>query len=309
MAVFRSAEAFERNFGLVSRDEQKRLAGALVSIAGCGGVGGLHAHALARIGIGRFRLTDPDTFSVPNINRQIGATVHTVGENKAVITRQMIQSINPEASVEIAAAAIGASTAEDFVKGADLVIDGIDFFAIGARRELFAAAWRAGIPALTAAPLGFSSTLHIFAPGGMSFDDYFDLHSNQEPLDQLVNFLAGLAPKALHAPYMDLSSVDTATGRGPSSIIGTQLAASLVAAEAVRILLSRGPSRLAPHYLQIDAYRQCVRKGYLRQGNRSWSQQVNRKLLKERLCRLGWDRALRPSEPQEVVQKEGPNPA
>ena len=80
----------------------------------------------------------------------------------------------------------------------------------------------------------------------MSFDDYFDLHSDQEPLDQLVNFLAGLAPKALHAPYMDLSSVDTASGRGPSSIIATQLAGSLAAAEAVRILLGRGPSRLAP---------------------------------------------------------------
>src|ERR1051325_9326798 len=297
MAVFRSAEAFERNFGLISREEQKRLAGALVSIAGCGGVGGLHAHTLARVGVGRFRLTDPDTFSLPNINRQIGATVHTLGENKALITRQMIQSINPEASVDIAGSEINAGNAEDFVNGADLVVDGIDFFAIAARRQLFAAAWEAGIPALTAAPLGLSTTLHIFAPGGMSFDEYFDLHSDQEPLDQLVNFLAGLATKALHAPYMDLSSVDTATGRGPSSIIATQMAASLVAAEAVRILLSRGPSRLAPYYLQIDAYRQCVRKGYLRQGNRSWSQQVNRRMLKERLCRLGWDRALTSSEP------------
>jgi hypothetical protein len=143
----------------------------------------------------------------------------------------------------------------------------------------------------------------------MSFDDYFDLHSDQEPLDQLVNFLAGLAPKALHAPYMDLSSVDTASGRGPSSIIATQLAGSLAAAEAVRILLGRGPSRLAPHYLQIDAYRHCVRKGYLRQGNRTWSQQVNRRLLKERLCRLGWDRALTPMDPGANAQKEGSNPA
>ncbi|HEY7166731.1 MAG TPA: ThiF family adenylyltransferase [Candidatus Binatia bacterium] len=309
MTVFRSAEAFERNFGLISRDEQKRLGGALVSIAGCGGVGGLHAHALARVGIGRFRVTDPDTFSLPNINRQIGATVHTLGENKAVVTAQMIRSINPEASVEITEPEIGRESADAFVKGADLVVDGIDFFAVAARRALFAAAWRAGIPAVTAAPLGFSSTLHVFAPGGMSFDEYFDLREDQKPLDQLVNFLAGLAPKALHVPYMDLGSVDTSSGRGPSSIIGTQLAASLVAAEAVRIILARGPSRLAPNYLQIDAYRQCARKGFLRQGNRSWSQQVNRRLLKERLCRLGWDRAFTDADENAIVQKEGPNPA
>src|ERR1044071_1726342 len=42
MTVFRSAEAFERNFGLISREEQKKLASALVSIAGCGGGGGGH---------------------------------------------------------------------------------------------------------------------------------------------------------------------------------------------------------------------------------------------------------------------------
>ena len=103
---------------------------------------------------------------------------------------------------------------------------------------LFGAAWRAGIPAVTAAPLGFSSTLHVFAPGGISFDRYFDLHDEQEYLDQVVNFAIGLAPKALHLPYMDLSSVDAKSGRGPSSIIGTQLAASLVAAEAARIILA-----------------------------------------------------------------------
>src|ERR1041384_2717532 len=119
MAVFRSAEAFERNFGLISREEQKRLAGALVSIAGCGGVGGLHAHALARIGVGRFRLTDPDIFALPNINRQIGATVDTIGENKAAVTARMINSINPEAKVEIVDQGVTAETADSFVKDAD----------------------------------------------------------------------------------------------------------------------------------------------------------------------------------------------
>ena len=143
MSRFYSAEAFERNLGLVSREEQRKLAAALVSIAGCGGVGGLHAHTLARVGVGRFRLVDPDTFSLPNMNRQIGATIHTLGENKAVVTAQMIRSINPDATVEIAASEINGNTAEAFVKEADLVVDGIDFFAIAARRQLFAAAWEA----------------------------------------------------------------------------------------------------------------------------------------------------------------------
>jgi tRNA threonylcarbamoyladenosine dehydratase len=307
MVTFRSAEAFERNLGLISQQEQKRLTCARVSIAGCGGVGGLHAHALARVGIGRFKLTDPDTFSLANINRQIGATVQTIGENKAIVTARMIQSINPEAEVEIIEKGVSAESATEFVKDADLVVDGIDFFSIEARRRLFGAAWRAGIPAVTAAPLGFSSTLHVFAPGGMSFDRYFDLHDDQEYLDQVVNFAIGLAPKALHLPYMDLSSVDPKTGRGPSSIIATQMAASLVAAEAVRIILDRGPSLFAPHYLQIDSYRQSLRKGYLRNGNRRWSQQLKRRVLKKRLCSLGWDEAFQAPLLDSLLEKEKPN--
>jgi molybdopterin/thiamine biosynthesis adenylyltransferase len=307
MVTFSSVEAFERNLGLISQQEQNKLARALVSIAGCGGVGGLHAHALARVGVGRFRLTDPDTFSLANINRQIGATVHTVGENKAIVTARMIQSINPEADIQIVPKGVSEENVEEFVKDAQLVADGIDFFSIEARRQLFAAAWREGIPALTAAPLGFSSTLHVFAPGGMSFDRYFDLHENQDAMDQLVNFLAGLAPKALHSPYMDLSTVDPKSGRGPSSIIATQMAASLVAAEAVRIILGRGPSLLAPHYLQIDSYRQTVRKGYLRNGNRSWSQQFKRRLLKNRLCRMGWDQAFQAPLLGQFLEKEKAN--
>lgn len=288
---FSITEAFERNRGLISLAEQERLSSCLVAIAGCGGVGGLHAHTLARLGVGRFRLSDADTFSLANFNRQIGATVRTLGSNKAAVTADMIRSINPEAHIEIVAE-VEKSTARQFVAGADLVVDGVDFFAIEARRALFAVAWTAGIPAVTAAPLGFSGTLHVFAPGGMSFDEYFDLNDGQSQFDQLVNFALGLAPGAAHLAYMDLQSVDPASGRGPSSIIGTQMAACLVGAEAVRILLKRAPSPLAPAYVQFDAYRQCIRRGRVRGGNRHPLQRVKRAVLARRLRGYGWESAL-----------------
>ena len=132
---FSSAEAFERNIGLISPAEQKTLRDSLVVIAGCGGVGGLHAHTCARLGIGRFRITDADTFSAPNINRQIGATAHTIGVKKVQVTAEMIRSINPDASVEVSDGLISADNAAQFVSGADLVIDSVDFFALSARRQ------------------------------------------------------------------------------------------------------------------------------------------------------------------------------
>jgi molybdopterin/thiamine biosynthesis adenylyltransferase len=290
VADFSHAEAFERNIGLISLEEQQKLASSLVVIAGCGGVGGFHAHTAARLGISGFRIADADTFSIANLNRQIGATVKTVDKNKAEVTAEMIRSINPESSVEISSANISADNVAAFVKDADLVIDGIDFFALPARRRLFAAAWQAGIPALTAAPLGFSATLHVFARGGMSFDEYFDLNDDQEPFEQLMRFIVGLSPGGLHLPYMDLSSVDTQSGRGPSSILGCQIAASLAGGEALKILLNRGRPMLAPAYLQFDCYRQRFRKRRLRGGNRNWLQQVKRKVLAKKLRALGFDR-------------------
>jgi molybdopterin/thiamine biosynthesis adenylyltransferase len=293
--MFSRLEAFERNRGLISVREQEMLAGSLVVIPGCGGVGGLHTHTLARLGVGRFRLSDPDTFSLANINRQIGATVATVGQNKATVTAAMLRSINPEVSVEIVSEPVTAANVGAFIQGANLVVDGVDFFSVEARRQIFAAAWKAGVPALTAAPLGFSATLHVFRKGGMSFDEYFDLSDGQDSFEQIVKFFVGLAPKALHLPYMDLSSVDISTGRGPSSIVACQMAASVASAEAIRILLDRRPFMYAPEYLQVDCYRQMLKKGRLRRGNRNWIQQVKRRVVLKRLRALGLDRTLHKS--------------
>ncbi|HFE38718.1 MAG TPA: hypothetical protein ENK06_09945 [Gammaproteobacteria bacterium] len=157
---------------------------------------------------------------------------------------------------------------------------------------MFKAAWAANIPALTAAPLGFSGTLHVFSSPGMSFDEYFDMKDEQSFYDQIVNFILGLAPAALHLPYMDLSGVDPKTGRGPSSVVGVQMASCLVAAQAVKILLDRKAVLAAPHYVQFDAYRLISKKGYLFAGNRNWLQKIKRKLLLHKFKQLGLDKAF-----------------
>ena len=127
----------------------------------------------------------------------------------------------------------------------------------------------------------------------MSFDDYFDIHDGQDSFDQLVRFFVGLAPSGLHLPYMDLSSVDITSGRGPSSILGSQIAASLAGGEVIKILLERGSHFLAPSYVQFDCYRQLLRKRRLRGGNRNWFQRLKRNIIKRKLQSLGLDQALR----------------
>src|SRR6266542_3532694 len=79
-------EAFSRNIGLLSEEEQARVRAARVAVAGLGGVGGNHVLALARIGFGSFSLADLDHFELANMNRQAGASVDTLGRSKVEVT-------------------------------------------------------------------------------------------------------------------------------------------------------------------------------------------------------------------------------
>jgi molybdopterin/thiamine biosynthesis adenylyltransferase len=286
-ALWNYADAFSRNQGLISPAEQQKLRNCRVAIPGMGGVGGIHLMTLARMGIGKFRISDADEFDVKNFNRQFGATVENIGRAKAEVMAANALSVNPEIEIDAFSEFVTSSNIDAFLTGVDLVIDSVDFFAFEAKRLIFREARKRGIWVLTAGPVGFSTAWIAFDPNGMSFDEYFDLRDGMEEVDKFCAFAIGLAPRATHVPYFDFSFVD-GSGRGPSVAAACQLAAGVVGAEAVKILLGRGEVRAAPCFNQFDAYRYLLRKGKLRFGNRGPLQQIKRKILRARMIQLGY---------------------
>src|SRR5450830_1560758 len=125
-APFPYAQAFARNIGWVTHDEQASLRGKRVAIAGGGGVGGVHLLTLARLGIGAFHITDFDTFDIANFNRQVGANMRTIGEPKVEVMAQMARDINPEADIKLFPEGINKDNLPAFLEGVDLYIDGLD---------------------------------------------------------------------------------------------------------------------------------------------------------------------------------------
>src|SRR5258705_3199384 len=93
---FRFNAAFDRNIGWLTEWEQQTLRAKRVAIAGMGGVGGFYLTTLARLGIGAFTVADFDHFEIANFNRQIGATIQTLGRPKAEVLGEMAHAINPE---------------------------------------------------------------------------------------------------------------------------------------------------------------------------------------------------------------------
>jgi molybdopterin/thiamine biosynthesis adenylyltransferase len=239
------------------------------------------------LGIGGFTIADPDVFDVPNFNRQYGANLTTLGRNKAETMAEMALDVNPKLKIRVLPAPITQGNMNEFLDGADVFVDGVDFFAIHPRRLLFRRAAELGIWAVTSGPVGFSAAWLSFDPNGMAFDDYFDLRDDMGLVDQLCSFAVGLTPKATHLAYLDLSAVDIASGAAPSTGLACQLATGVLAAEVLRIRTNPTAVRAAPHFSQFDPWRLKLRTGRLRRGNRSAWQRLKRRLLKRQLKRRG----------------------
>lgn len=253
--AFAYEQAFSRNIGWVTTEEQKVLRNKRIAIAGMGGVGGVHLLTLARLGIGAFHIADFDHFDIANFNRQVGATISTLGKAKASVLADMAKDINPDVDVKVFDKGVDESNISEFLAGADLYIDGLDFFAFAARQSTFASCAKLAIPAITAAPLGMGAALLSFLPGGMTFEEYF-LWGELPDDEKALRFMVGLAPAGLHRPYLvDPSAVNLAEQRGPSTIMACQLCAGVAATETLKILLGRGVVKAAPHGVHLDAYR------------------------------------------------------
>lgn len=187
-------QAFARNLGLVSEAEQAKLRQIRVALPGLGGVGGAHLQALVRMGVGAFNLADPDAYEVVNFNRQLGATMPTVGRGKAEVMAQMARDINPEASVRTFPDGITPKNIDAFLDGVDVVVDGIEFFRIEDRRMLYKHCRAKGIPVVNAGPIGYGASVIVFTPDGPSFDEYFAINDEMTRAEQLLAFGLGLGP-------------------------------------------------------------------------------------------------------------------
>jgi len=277
-------QAFSRNLGWITEQEQDALRAKVVAIAGVGGVGGHHLLALTRLGVGHFRIADCDHFELVNFNRQAGAMQSTLEAPKAQTMARMAYDINPSAHIDIYAQGVTPENVDRFLSGVDIYIDGIDFFAFDVRQALFAACHRLGIPAVTAAPLGMGAAWLVFMPGQMSFDEYFQWGGCSDE-EKAARFLVGLAPSMLHNYLADASRIDFKLKAGPSTPMACYLCAGIAATEALKILLGRGKVLYAPHGRHFDAYRGKMVQTWRPWGNANPLQRLMIATAKRRLSR------------------------
>lgn len=252
--MFDYDEAFSRNLGWLTPDEQARMRRARVAVAGMGGAGGVHVHALARLGVGAFNLTDFDHFELANFNRQAGAALSTIGQPKVEVMRAFALDVNPECDVRVFGEGLDVGNLGDYLDGVDVLIDAIDFFANDLRPHLYQEARARGIPVVCSAPLAAGASLIVFLPGGMPFEAYFGFDGCDD-VTRAVRFLVGMSPRLPQRHYLAYPEiVDFVKRRVPSLGMGCQFTAGMAATAAMKLLLGRGRVAGAPTTHQYDAY-------------------------------------------------------
>ncbi|MCB5265552.1 MAG: tRNA threonylcarbamoyladenosine dehydratase [Candidatus Cloacimonetes bacterium] len=117
---------FSRTETLIGSDALERLKGTTVCIAGLGGVGSYAVEALARAGVGKFILIDFDTIGPTNLNRQLLATLDTIGEQKTELMKARILQINKDAKIVTHQVFLDSENRAELTAGADYIIDAID---------------------------------------------------------------------------------------------------------------------------------------------------------------------------------------
>lgn len=247
---------FTRNIGLFTEEEQAKIKRSTVAIAGVGGVGGLAAERLIRLGVGRLKITDTGDLEDSNLNRQYAANMMNLGRNKAEVVYESIKDINPQA--EVIHSDSGIKSREDarlFINDCDIIIDVMDFGLFRESILLQRAARNNGIHYLFSTAIGFGAITVVFSPDGITLEEY-----NNLPVDVDVN-----DPEKLYVPIERIVPVmpkyikdikvveDIIAGRipVPTTSIGAGLSAIQAASEAINVIIGRDFPK-APHYTYFD---------------------------------------------------------
>lgn len=143
----------QRTGRLIGRDACEALARSRVAVFGIGGVGGYVCEALVRSGVGAFDLIDSDRVDVTNINRQIIATVKTVGRYKVDVMQERMQEINPGVTVRTYRCFFLPGEEARFpFSEYDYIVDAVD--TVTAKLALIEAAAKAQVPIISSMGAG-----------------------------------------------------------------------------------------------------------------------------------------------------------
>lgn len=125
---------YQRNRETVSTADQLTLLQSSVAVIGCGGLGGYVVEELARLGVGRLVVIDPDYFEEHNLNRQLFSLPANLGHPKAAVAQKRVAALNPSVELLPLQETFSSDNGPELLAGVQLAVDCLD--SIPVRLEL-----------------------------------------------------------------------------------------------------------------------------------------------------------------------------
>jgi molybdopterin/thiamine biosynthesis adenylyltransferase len=228
---------YQRNRKALSVSDQLTLFRSSVAVIGCGGLGGYIVEELARLGVGRIVVVDPDVFEEHNLNRQLFSSPANLGQAKVAAAVKRINEINPAVTMIPIQAAFSPENGADLLSGCRIAVDALD--SIQVRLELAEVCNVLDIPLVHGAIAGWYGHVTTQFPG----DD------------------------TLQTIYRAWKA-----GKGVEETLGNPsftpaLIASLQVAEVCKVLIGQGTS-LQGRQLMIDLFSMEIHIIDIRESNR-----------------------------------------
>jgi molybdopterin/thiamine biosynthesis adenylyltransferase len=241
-------EQFSRNLGVMNEQEVEKLHESTIAIAGCGCIGGFTAELLTRMGIGKLKLADPDTFDISNINRQCASSYETVGQYKAEALKNHLLQINPNIKIDVYKEGVNETNANNFVSEANYVVDAVDFFAFPSAVALHQASRKNDLFVITAVALGFGTLVYAFDPNGLTIEEMSGLPKNI-PISEINGETLSISSLLPYLPpYATSDKIGDWINSGtiPTISVGQALGPGVLTSYLVLHLLGRKVPPIAP---------------------------------------------------------------
>jgi len=217
---------YVKNIGTTGVAGQATLLKSTVAVVGAGGIGSRAAELLARMGVGKIVLADPDVFDETNLNRQGFSCETSVGLPKVEVAAERLAEINCDVEVSMERLAAEASNVDSLLQGADVVIDALDN--IEDRLLVMEACRRLGTVMVHGAIAGTCVQVTTLYPGDSGLESFLPVATGDEKS----------------------RGIEVETGNPATT---PTLAAAIQVQETVKVILGRGETlRGRLLYLETD---------------------------------------------------------
>jgi molybdopterin/thiamine biosynthesis adenylyltransferase len=173
---------YQRNRQTLTVNDQLTLFRSSVAVIGCGGLGGYAIEELARLGVGRLVVVDPDMFEEHNLNRQLLSSPSDLGCHKVEVAARRIACVNPAVTVVPHRLAFSFGNGPSLLASCALAVDALDNIAI--RLELAETCSNMGIPMVHGAIAGWYGQVTTLLPGDATLQGLYANHCGGKGIEQ-----------------------------------------------------------------------------------------------------------------------------